>query len=370
MSERNSLERKPPVIFGAAGDIGRSALQQALTEGIKPAGAVLTQRRLSSKATRQETARQIATNYVPGGEGRLLSRVELLKEPEPVLRVGDLEIPVFTPRSQHEILQEGHPVIDATGQHKTREKLEPILGAGAEFIVITSPIHEDEGIKAVVYGVNSDREAFEKAYDDRLLSTSSCTTTALSSFLSPVLEAGINPACVTVDVSHARTNSNSASDINNNIKLSSSGAIKEVPKILGEKADDLIFNLECTRADANCGSVASVTLFFGLDQPWRNPLNLKHKLKQALSRSESVVVFDEDIKNTKDVVGRYESAFVNIRDLSVTEARGRGIVIATGIYVFYDNVNGYTRSVMDSFKAMGGVMLGEAAEDQAEEIAA
>lgn len=361
-------ELQQPIILGAAGDIGRTALQQSIDQGLVPAGVVLTPHRLEDAAARRETARQIASNFVPGGEERVLSRVELIVKPSPVLRVGDLEIPVFTPASQHEILQEGHPTIDATGQHKTREKLAPFIEAGSDFVVVTSPIHEDEGIQATVYGVNSGGDVFEKAYQDRLLSTSSCTTTAVSTFLAPILEAGITPACVTVDVSHARTKSNSKKDITDNIKLSSSGAIKEVPKVLGESADDLVFDLQCTRADANCGSVASVTMIFGTKNPKRNPHNLRREIKTALNASDSVFVLDGEIKDTKGVVGSKESAIINVEDLIIRESHESNVIMVTGLYVFYDNVSGYTRSVMDSYKGMSEASQGSASSQDSSEL--
>jgi len=250
-------------------------------------------------------------------------------------------------------LEEGYPVIDATGQRKKRARLEPLLGAGARYIVVTSPIHEDEGIQTVVYGVNSDDEKFAAASTDGLISTSSCTTTALSSLLGPVLlgDRRVAMSGALANVTHARTKSNDPEDIANNIKLSSSGAKMEVPKVLAITERDMVFDLKCTRTNVACGSLASVTLLFGPEFPTYNLHNFRVRVVGALHASESVYEIDRDIKDTKAVVGRTASAVINLEGMNLQKLPGGGSVI-TDLNVFYDNVTGYTRSVIDSYKAM------------------
>lgn len=345
----------PPVILGGAGDIGRTALQQIVAEGVVPAGVVLTPHRLEFVESRRATALEIATNYSPcnGGDERVIEDVKLLKtRGNPILRVGGMEIPVFTPETQHEIFAEGHPVIDATGQHKKREKLDPFLEAGAEFVVVTSPIHEREGIRGVVYGVNSTQGAFDQAVDDRLLSTSSCTTTAVTSFIGPLIEAGIVPSQISVNVAHARTKSNDREKIKNNIVISSSGAKAEVPKILRELSEDFKFGLECTRTDVNCGSLASIKMIFDRQSPGRslNIMNMKRYIDNAIRGASAVTLVDAEIEGTKGVISRKESALVNTNHLDIEKAGD--VAVVSGVCVYYDNVHGYTRSALDSLRRL------------------
>lgn len=355
MSETASGDQfRAPVILGANGDIGRTVVQQLAAAGLAPAGIVLTPRRLADEASRNEAAGLIASNYAPEGEATVLDGVELTADP--VLRVGDSEIPVFTSDNEHEIFQEGHPVIDATGEHETREELERILNAGAEFVIITSPFKKDDTVTTVVYGVNSDEEKFIRAREEGVLSTSSCTTTAVTSLLGPLLlgEERIPLSGAMVSVMHARTKSNVPEDIANNIKLSSSGAIKEIPKVLDITPEQMVFDLECIRANAACGSLATVRLLFGHEFHTYNLSNLLSGMKRALKAGESSYDIDGAIEDTKGVIGRKESAVINLGGLVLRKMPGGGSA-ATGIQVFYDNVAGYTRSVMDSYKRMASL---------------
>lgn len=336
--------------MGATGDIGRTVFQQLLAAGTVPAGIVINAYRLESAALRNKTAAEISRNFGPEGERVVLDNIKLTKK---ALKVGSAEIPVFTPDSQHEIFQEGHPVIDATGKHKTRALIEPMLEAGAKFVLVTSPVSAEEGIQTIVYGVNDDDTEFTKALQDGMLSTSSCTTTAVTSFLMPILSKKdeTDLSGILVDVKHARTKSNSPMEIANNIEVTSSGGIKEIPKILNIKPDQLVFNLQCIRANVACGSLASITLLFGPKLRTDNLGSLKAGIVNALKDSGSIYRIDSDIKDVKNVVGKKESAVINLDRMTFHKMPG-GESVATNIDVYYDNVTGYTRSALDSYKAM------------------
>lgn len=353
------LDIDPPVIIGPAGDIGRTVTQQLAEEGVAPAGVVLNEHRLETAEGRTKTAEEIASNFVPGGQKVKLEGVELPNRT--TLRIGDFEIPIFTPAGQDEIISEGYPVIDATGKFKTRPKLEGLLELGAPFVLVTCPIHEREDIPAVVYGVNSDDEVFDEALEGGLVSTSSCTTTAVSSFLGPVLKSGFGEPDkprvlgVSVDVSHARTKSNDPAHIGQNILLSPSGAVAEIPKVLGLDSRNVAFNLECTRADANVGSLAHVTFVLFGETPTINSPNFVRVLRKALAEGSSSYAIDKEMADVKGVIGRRESAVVNLEHLKVHRMPDGG-GMANGIFVFYDNVAGYTRSALDSYKGMTKAM--------------
>lgn len=345
-----NFEVRGPVILGAAGDIGRTALQQLIViRGIVPAGIVLTEHRLESEKSRRQTAEQIAKNFAPEGEEVVLDGVELTKD---TLHVGDHEIPVVSAQSQGELLSEGHPVIDATGQNKTREKLEGMLEEGADFVVVSSPIHADEKIPAAVYGVHDYKKQIAAGAIEQVFSGSSCTTGGLAAFLGPSIassELGVVGALV--NVTHAKTKSNHPADIDNNIKLSSSGAVKEVPKILGIKGEDpFIFDLKTTRTNVADGSLADVTLLL---KPHHggNAVNVARRIRGALRESDSVFEIDDSVVDTKGVVGRLASVVLNLSRMHTQEIPGGGTAVF-GIHAFYDNVHGYTRGLNDNYGLM------------------
>ncbi len=346
-----NIDVRGPVILGAAGDIGRTALQQLIQlRGVVPAGIVLTEHRLESEESRCKTAEQIARNFAPEGEEVVLDGVELTKD---TLRVGDHEIPVVGADSQSELLSESHPVIDATGQNKKREKLEAMLDEGADFVIVSSPIHADEKIPAAVYGVNDYRQQLIDGWREQLLSASSCTTTAVSSFLGPVIaRQEIGVAGAFVNVTHAKTKSNHPADIDNNIKLSSSGATKEVPKILGIKGREhpFVFDLKTTRTNVAAGSLADITLLL---KPHHggNEANVARRIRGALKESDSVYDIDDSVVDTKGVVGKLASVVLNLSRMHTEEIPGGGTAVF-GIHAFYDNVHGYTGSLTDSYHAM------------------
>lgn len=368
-----------PIIYGMAGDIGRSTVQQCLEQNITPAGGVLTERRLETAAERQRTAHEIAHNFAPEGEREVLQDVELKKD---ILRIGDTEIPVFTPASLHEVLAEGHPVIDATGANTKREPLEGFLEAGASFVVVTSPINQKEGITAVVYGVNSTDERMTTAAEERLLSTSSCTTTAVSSTLGPLLaneSLGVKEA--TVHVSHARTKSNKPEVITNNILTSGSGAAKEIPKVLGT-GEAMPFNLACVRANAACGSLFNMEVRLDStsidvtaerkkgtvdeETPEERIQRLtKEQILTALEESDSVYLLNDKIKDTKSVIGKQESVVIN-PDLIDVKVRPDGTIVVN-IIGFYDNVSGYTGSMLRGYKGLSAKILELSTSDEASE---
>lgn len=368
-----------PIIFGAAGDIGRTTLQQCLEQGIVPAGVVLTDHRLKDEKSMQDTADEMASNFTPNGEERVLEDIELGPNE---LRIDGYEIPVFTPASQHEILAEGHPVIDATGKNTKRDRLEELLEAGASFVVVTSPIKQEQNITAVVYGVNSTDERMGAAAEDRLLSTSSCTTTAVSSTLGPLLPLGVTEA--TVHVSHARTKSNDPTMIENNIITSGSGAAQEIPKILGI-GKDTAFDLACIRANAACGSMFNMALRLknptsadvgaeikagtidGEAPGERIGRRIKEQILTALDQSESVYLLDDTMKDTKRVIGVRESVAIN-PDLMSVALRPDGTVVAN-ITGFYDNVSGYTASMLRGYVALSKEIARSSTDKTPEAIA-
>lgn len=351
MSEVLSHENfnlESPIIIGAAGDIGRTLVQQLLDRQVEPAGIVLTEGRLESPASRRETADQLARNYdVDGQQAIVLENVDLSRN---TLNVDGAQIPVFTPQSQHEAFQQGRSVIDATGQHRKRSLLEPFLEEGAKFVTVTSPIKLEEEIPTVIHGVSSDEATLSSVAAERLMSTSSCTTTAVSSLLNPLLNGAqkIEFDGALVNVAHARTNSNGR-DIRNNIMLAASGAKREIPRVLGFKPEDIAFNLECARADAACGSLASVTLLFGPDHEVYDEDAIRANIVRALDSSESSFEIDNEVVDTKGAVGRLSSAVVNLGKMRLQRVPGHGGSVATDINIFYDNVAGYTRSVIDGY---------------------
>lgn len=336
-----------PFIRGGAGHIGRAAIAECIDRGVTPSGIVLTERRLVNEETRRQTAEEIATNFTPDGEQVVLEGVEL----SDVLHIGDIEIPVFTDKSEHELLAEGHPVIEATGQdeYKERMALEGLLEAGASSVTVTSPIHERHNVQGVVYGVNSTEANLQKAAHDRLVSTSSCTTTAVTSLLGPLLKnENFSIKEALVNVSHARTKSNKSWEIEDNIALSSSGAVKEIPKILDAPNGELAFDLSCIRANASCGSMFELRVRMNPEGDF-DETSLQEEIMRTLTESDSVLAIDDELRETKSVIGRKESVIVNSSQIKITRKPDGAIEVR--FIGFYDNVNGYTRSMADTHEA-------------------
>lgn len=354
VTEESLRQPLAPVIFGAAGDIGRTVFQQLILDrGIVPAGIVLRENRLADKASRYQTAGQIAQNYHADGTHNVFEEVRLTEQE---ITVNGIVIPVFSPATQDEILQAGHPVIETTGRHKHAAAFEPLLSAGADFVVVTGPMKDDT--EKIVAGVNGSQERYKKAKAAGIVSTSSCTTTGVSSFLGPALTSPIKngsslqPSGAFINVLHARTKSNTETEIRDNIKLSPSGATTEIPKVLGIDHTQLALELDCARANANCGSLASMALLFGPDAHENNAENLKMRIRAALIAGTSSYEFDDAIDTTRSVIGRKASIVLNLSQMRIRNLPNNGGTLASGIQGYYDNVRGYTRSVLDSYLAM------------------
>lgn len=361
--EQQEQQFQPPIIIGAAGDIGRSALQQLVLErGIVPAGIVLRDERLADAVARTQTARQIADNFHTAGVRPVFNEVHLRKDE---LLVDGACIPVFTPQSQHEIIQAGYPVIEATGQHKVVEAFEPLLENGASFVLVTGPMKD--ATETIIAGVNGTPERYMKARSERICSTSSCTTTAGSSFLGPVLRtpaerinsgvdlAPLQPSAVFLNILHARTKSNSKAELRDTIMMSPSGAATEIPKVLDINPRKTAIELECSRANISCGSLAIMGLLMSPEEHDSDSSDIKSQIIAALQEGSSSYELDDAIDSTRSVIGRRSSVILNLSQIRSRKLPGNQGTLVTGILGYYDNVGGYTRSALDSYAALDAV---------------
>jgi glyceraldehyde 3-phosphate dehydrogenase len=135
---------------------------------------------------------------------------EELSIKEGYLYVCGRQIPMFSGKKPGEVCWGDlgvDVVIEATGQHRTREELEGHLKAGAKRVILCAP-PKDPPDRTVVMGVNDDHLTLE----DRIVSNASCTAHCAAPVIKILNEAfGIERAFLTTI--HAYTNQQRLADV-------------------------------------------------------------------------------------------------------------------------------------------------------------
>ena len=249
-------------------------------------------------------------------------------------------------------------VVDSTGHFINRSGANKHLTQGAKRVLISAPAKyglDEEPIPSIISGVNYNTLDLE----DTIVSGASCTTNAASMLLA-IINKLFGIKTVALETAHAATNSQSVLNSSagakgkmtlNNIIPTTSGAAKELPKILpGINFDALL--VSSTRVP-----IDNVSSLFGAFT-----LNRKASVKEIqdilrkLAKSKEARMYVGETPNgsaSKDALGRFEN-IVFMPDQIHTGAKGKFLTIK----VFYDNVNGYTFSLLQTLKHMAAQMQG------------
>ncbi len=243
-------------------------------------------------------------------------------------------------------------VVEATGVFEARDGMAKHVTAGAKRVVLTAPAKDDGADVTVCMGVN------EAAYDPaahHLISNASCTTNCLAPVLRTLDEAfGVTWAMVSTV--HAYTGSQALVDVAAkgrrgraaalNIVPTSTGAAKAIGLVLPHlagKVDGMAY-----RVPVPDGSVIDVVAELGRPVD-AAALNAAFRAAAADASYRGVLAATDDEIVSSDVIGRPESAVVDLPSTMVLGGSGR----VAKVVAWYDNEWGYAGRVMDLVDYIG-----------------
>lgn len=237
-------------------------------------------------------------------------------------------------------------VVEATGVFEARDGMAKHLAAGAKRVVLTAPAKDDGADVTVCMGVN---EGMVDPARHRLISNASCTTNCLA----PVLRA-VDAACgiewAMVSTIHAYTGSQALIDVSAkgrrgraaalNIVPTSTGAAKAIglvlPRLAG-KVDGMAYRVpvpDGSVIDVVCQLERATTVA---------ALNDAFRAAAADPSYRGVLAVTDDEIVSSDIIGRAESAIVDLPSTMVMGGEGRVVKVVA----WYDNEWGYAARVMD-----------------------
>ena len=232
-------------------------------------------------------------------------------------------------------------VVEASGKFTNREGAQLHLTAGARYVLITAPAH-DEDI-AIIPGVNE--ELFNKD-THKIVSLGSCTTNAFIPTLRVLHDAfGITQGCMTTI--HAYTNSQVLLDVECkdlrfsraaalNIIPSSTGASKMLGKIIPEIAE--VISARAVRVPVGKGSLIDLTVVT------KQALTIEKMhdafLVAAQGRMKGILALSMEPLVSSDYSGNSYSVTI---DGLLTHAQGN----MGKVFGWYDNEWGYSERLKD-----------------------
>lgn len=243
-------------------------------------------------------------------------------------------------------------VIESTGFFTSSEKARAHLDAGAKRVVITAPASGD--VETLLVGVNDDK--FEKA--GALTCNASCTTNSVAPVLAILLENfGIEKAGMTTVHGYTATqklvDGPDAKDVRRgraaavNIVPSTTGASEAVIKSIPELKEK--FQAESIRIPTITGSLSVVTALVEKKTSAAEVNEIFKKASEDKRWLKVLKVTNDPIVST-DIIGEPYGAII---DSSLTSVLQDNFV---KVFSWYDNEAGYTATLMEHVKRVGGNM--------------
>jgi len=249
----------------------------------------------------------------------------------------------FTSEKNIEDIQWGNIdiVIECSGKFKTREQLQNHIANGAKKVILSVP-PQDDSIKMVVLGVNSDSLNSE----DTIISNASCTTNNAAPMLKIINDfCGIEQAYITTV--HSYTTDQSLHDqphrdlrraraASQSIVPTTTGAAKALTKIFPEL--DSVIGGCGIRVPIPNGSLSDITINVKKEVSIES-INKAFK-KASETNLKGILQYTEDPIVSVDIIGNKHSC---IFDSEMTSVIGKMVKIIG----WYDNEVGYSSRIID-----------------------
>ena len=268
------------------------------------------------------------------------------------LKVGDVEVKVFATKEPEKLPWKDlgiDVVIESTGRFTKKEDAGKHITAGAKKVVISAPGKETP---TFLLGVNEEKYAGED-----IINNASCTTNCIAPVAKVISDKfGIKKAMMTtihgvtaeqnlVDGPPPGGKSNDlrrARAAYTNIIPTTTGAAvattEAIPQLKG------LFDGVALRVPVICGSIADFT--FLLDKK-TTVEEVNQALTDASKNMEGILAVSSDPLVSSDIVGRSESAIV---DLSLTQVVDGDMV---KVFAWYDNEYGYSNRLIEQVIQVG-----------------
>ena len=268
------------------------------------------------------------------------------------LKVDDVEVKVFATKEPEKLPWKDlgiDVVIESTGRFTKKEDAGKHITAGAKKVVISAPGKETT---TFLLGVNEEKYAGED-----IINNASCTTNCIAPVAKVISDKfGIKKAMMTtihgvtaeqnlVDGPPPGGKSNDlrrARAAYTNIIPTTTGAAvattEAIPQLKG------LFDGVALRVPVICGSIADFT--FLLDKK-TTVEEVNQALTDASKNMEGILAVSSDPLVSSDIVGRSESAIV---DLSLTQVVDGDMV---KVFAWYDNEYGYSNRLIEQVIQVG-----------------
>ncbi|MBI2022682.1 type I glyceraldehyde-3-phosphate dehydrogenase [Candidatus Daviesbacteria bacterium] len=257
--------------------------------------------------------------------------------------------PAKLPWSQYNV----DVVIESTGRFTDKAGMEQHLQAGAKVVVLSAPA-KGEGVGTYVLGVNQDKYGKET-----LINNASCTTNCIAPVTAIIQEKfGIIKAVMTTIHSVTAEQNlvdgpppgGKAKDLRRarsalvNMIPTTTGAAKAVTEAIPELKG--LFDGRAIRVPTITGSLSDITYIL---KKKTTVEEVNGAIKQACEdpRWKGIVAFSEGALVSSDIVGRSESAIV---DLPLTQVIDGDLV---KIFAWYDNEWGYSNRLIEQVINVG-----------------
>lgn len=280
------------------------------------------------------------SHFLYGQSGRK-AEVKTLDASSGLFEIEGMPVKILTternPKSINWAVEQAPVVVDCTGQFvdpsapadASKGSLRGHLEGGAQKVILSAPFKiKDTAAKMpddsimMVYGINHLNFLPEKHH---IISAASCTTTALSHMMKPLLEgeATVNILTASMSTVHAATNTQSVLDsvpkagtsdlrknrsVFNNIILSTTGAAKALEEVLPQ-IQEIGFMADSVRIPTNTVSLISLNITFGSQIDIHGDPTVSRKVINDLYKMSSegpqkdMLVFSERQNVSADLMG-------------------------------------------------------------------
>ena len=246
-------------------------------------------------------------------------------------------------------------VIESTGRFTDAEGMKQHLTAGAKKVVLSAPA-KGEGVETLLIGVNAD-----KYNGEQLVNNASCTTNCISPVVAIIDKAfGVAKAVMTtvhgVPAEQNLVDGPPPGGKSNDLRRARAAYVNIIPTTTGaavattEAIPQLkgLFDGRALRVPIITGSISDITFIL---KKKTTVEEVNQAIKDACSdpKWQGIVAWSDDALVSTDIIGRSESAIV---DLPLTQVVDGDLV---KIFAWYDNEYGYSNRLIEQVINVGKV---------------
>ncbi len=244
-------------------------------------------------------------------------------------------------------------VIESTGRFTDAEGMKQHLTAGAKKVVLSAPA-KGSGVETLLIGVNAD-----KYNGEQLVNNASCTTNCIAPVVS-IIDGAFGVAKAVMTTVHGVTAEQNLVDgpppggKSNDLRRARAAYVNIIPTTTGaavattEAIPSLkgLFDGRALRVPVITGSISDIT-FVLKKKTTVEEVNQVIKDACGQSRWQGVVAASEEPLVSTDIIGRSESAIV---DLGLTQVVDGDLL---KIFAWYDNEFGYSNRLIEQVINVG-----------------